>query len=102
MKYVKHWKEEFKTFAKNIGNEAIETKNAAKIVAKHLGGEKMTEEEEKEVKEQFYDVLKAAGIGIPFIVLPGASIILSIVVIVAKKHNISLLPSSFTKKEDNT
>jgi hypothetical protein len=94
------FKKEIKLFVKNLTNEAKETGDAAQIVAKYVSGEKITEEENVELREQFYDVLKVAGIGIPFVLIPGASILLPLVIAFAKKKNINILPSSFQGKED--
>lgn len=92
-------KKHAKIFAKRISNEAKETKEAAKIVAKYTRGEKITDEEGEIVKKQFYDVLKVAGIGIPFALIPGASILLPIIVSATKKKGINILPSSFEHKK---
>ena len=52
------------------------------------------------MREQFYDVLKVAGIGIPFALIPGASILLPLVIAFAKKKNINIMPSSFQEKDE--
>jgi hypothetical protein len=93
------FKKEIKIFAKKLSNEARETKEAAQIVAKYAKGEEITDEENKALKEQFYDVLKVAGIGIPFALIPGASVLLPLIVTFAKKKNINILPSSFQEEE---
>ncbi|MCK9446750.1 LETM1 domain-containing protein [bacterium] len=65
---------------------------------KHLKGEKLTKEENNAIKEQFYDVLKSAGIIIPFAVIPGASLLIPILMKLCKVFNIpfeNMLPSSF-------
>ena len=95
------FKRELKIFAEKISLEARETKDAAKIIAKYTKGEEITDEEEKALKTQFYDVLKVAGIGIPFAIIPGASIILPMMIVIAKKYDINLMPSSFTDKKEN-
>jgi hypothetical protein len=41
------------------------------------------------------DSLKIAGIGIPFVLIPGASILMPIIIKVAKEHHIDLVPSAF-------
>lgn len=98
------FKKEIKIFTQKLSNEARETKEAAQIVAKYAKGEEITEEENKALKEQFYDVLKVAGIGIPFALIPGASILLPLIITFAKKKNVNILPSSFqeeVKEEKN-
>lgn len=94
------FKKEIKLFAKNLANEARETGEAAQIVAKYARGEKITDEENIALREQFYDVLKVAGIGIPFALIPGASILLPLVMAFAKKKNINIMPSSFQEKAE--
>ena len=93
------FKKEVKIFVKRISNEAKETKEAASIVAKYASGGKITEEEEAALKKQFYDVLKMAGIGIPFAIIPGASVLLPLIVSIGKKKGVNLLPSSFEDKK---
>jgi len=88
-------------FCQKLKNEACETKSASKILAKHLKGEEITKEEEEELRNQFFDVLKIAGIGIPFALIPGASILLPVIISVAKRYNIDIMPSSFTDKPNN-
>ncbi len=46
-------------------------------------------------------MLKIAGIGIPFILLPGASIIIPFILKAAEKRNIDLMPSNFKGKPTN-
>lgn len=94
------FKKEAKIFAKNLANEARETGEAAQIVAKYARGEKITDEENTALREQFYDVLKVAGIGIPFALIPGASILLPLVIAFAKKKNINIMPSYFQEKAE--
>jgi hypothetical protein len=93
------FKKEIKIFIRKISNEAKETRKAAIIVAKYTRKGKITEEEEKELKEQFYDVLKLAGIGVPFALIPGATILLPLIVSISKKKGINILPSSFEDKK---
>ncbi|WP_256371696.1 hypothetical protein [Flavobacterium sp. YO12] len=40
------------------------------------------------------------GIGIPFVLLPGASVLLPILIKAAHKYNIQLMPSAFNNTED--
>jgi len=96
------WKKQRKVakiFADRVSNEAVETKNAALIIAKFSRGETLTEAEEKELKEQFQDVLKIVGIGVPFALIPGASVFLPLIIYYTKKKGINLLPSSFESEK---
>jgi len=90
--------EKIRVFIQKLSEEGTETKEAIKILQKHIMGESVTPEEEKELKEQFFDVLKMAGIGIPFILIPGASLLLPAILYVAKKHDFNLFPSAFNDK----
>jgi hypothetical protein len=89
-----------KVFLSKVSEETDETKEAAKIIQKHIKGEPVSDEEEQKLKEQFFDILKITGIGIPFMLIPGASLLLPAIVIIAKKYNIELLPSSFQEKKE--
>ncbi|MFT5602854.1 MAG: phenylalanyl-tRNA synthetase alpha subunit [Flavobacteriales bacterium] len=89
-----------KTFTKNLGNEAIETKEASKVVYKFMKGEKITKEEELELRTQIYDIFKMVGIGIPFMLIPGSTLLMPFIIKVANKYGINLLPTSFTEEEE--
>ena len=91
-----------KVFAKHLGNEAKETGQASKILVKFLVDGKVTKEEEKELKIQIYDLFKMAGVGIPFFMIPGASLLLPFLIKISSKYGLNILPSSFepTKKEE--
>ncbi len=99
IKIKKDLEEKIRVFIQKLSEEGTETKEAIKILQKHIMGESVTPEEEKELKEQFFDVLKMAGIGIPFILIPGASLLLPAILYVAKKHDFNLFPSAFNDKE---
>lgn len=99
---VNKLRKEIGIFMKNLANEAKETQEAASIILKHAKGEKITPEEEKALKEQFFDVLKMAGIGIPFCLIPGASVLLPLMISFAQKNGMEILPSSFSEKTEKT
>ena len=88
-------KEGLKEFAQKISKETVETKEAAKIMQKYFRECSISEEEEKIFKLQLVDVLKVFGVMIPFVLIPGASILMPLIVKIAKKFNINILPSSF-------
>lgn len=100
VKIKKDLEEKIRIFLNKLGEEGEETKEAAKIVQKYLTGDELTEDEEVKLKEQFFDILKMTGIGIPFILIPGASLLLPAIIYVAKKYNLNLFPSAFNDKED--
>ena len=87
-------------FLESIRIEYAGTKEAGGIVHKYMKGEKITEEEEHILKVQLVDSLKIVGIGIPFVLVPGASILMPILIKVAEKHNIQLMPSACNRKDD--
>lgn len=89
-KYARHFLQDVKT-------EYTGDKEAGSIIRKYLKGEKISEEEETILKTQLMDSLKIIGIGIPFVLIPGASVLMPILVKVANKHNIELMPSAFNK-----
>jgi len=88
-------KESIKDFLHKASNEVDETKEAGKILKKYSHGHPLSEKEKALIKQQVFDILKSVGIGIPFVLVPGASILLPILISVAKKHKINLMPSSF-------
>lgn len=84
-----------KVFAKDLGNEAKETREASKILVKFLADGSVTPEEEKELKTQVYDIFKMVGIGIPFFMIPGSTLLLPFLIKVSSKYGINILPTSF-------
>ena len=62
-----------KIFFDDLNNEAKETHQASKLVVKYMKNGKLTKSEEKEIRLQVYDLLKMMGIGVPFVMIPGAS-----------------------------
>ena len=87
----------FRIFFKNLNNEAKETKDAGKLVLKYLKKGKLTNSEEKELRLQFYDLLKIMGIGVPFVLVPGASVLVPFLIKISKKAGVDIIPSSFKK-----
>ena len=94
--------EVMKTFVSKMGTEAKETHEASKIVVKFLKEGKVSKEEEHELKNQIYDLFKIAGIGIPFMLIPGSALLMPFLIKLANKKGINLLPSAFKKEEGDT
>jgi hypothetical protein len=90
----------FRIFFKNLNNEAKDTRDASKLVYKYLKEGTLTKGEEKELKLQFYDLLKIMGIGVPFVMIPGASILIPFLLKIAQKSGVDLIPRSFRKEID--
>jgi len=89
-------------FVRGMKEEAKGTKEAAEIIGKYMKERKISDEEEKILKAQLWDTLKIVGVVVPFIVIPGASILIPILIKVAKKHNIDLMPASFNGEVQKT
>jgi hypothetical protein len=89
-----------KVFAKDLGNEAKETRQASKILVKFLAEGQVTKEEEKELKTQVYDLFKMVGIGIPFFMIPGSSLLLPFLIKISAKYGVNILPTSFNHKNE--
>jgi len=94
--------EVMKNFVSKMGTEAKETHEASKVVVKFLKEGKVSKEEEHELKTQIYDLFKMAGIGIPFMLIPGSTLLMPFLIKLAKKKGIDLLPSAFKKEEEDT
>jgi hypothetical protein len=94
--------EVMKRFVSKMGTEAKETHEASKIVVKFLKEGKVSKEEEHELKTQIYDLFKIAGIGIPFMLIPGSALLMPFLIKLANKKGIDLLPSAFKKEEGKT
>ena len=94
--------EVMKNFVSKMGTEAKETHEASKVVVKFLKEGKVSKEEEHELKTQIYDLFKMAGIGIPFMLIPGSTLLMPFLIKLAKKKGINLLPSAFKKEEEDT
>ena len=91
----------FRIFFKNLNNEAKDTMEASKLVYKYMKEGSLDKEEEKELKLQFYDLLKIMGIGVPFVMIPGASILIPFLLKIAQKAGVDLIPRSFRKEKVN-
>jgi hypothetical protein len=83
----------------NLKTEVTETQVASEIVVKYIKKGHISKEEEKELKTQVYDLLKILGIGVPFALIPGASLLLPFLIKLAQKKGIQILPTSFNKEE---
>lgn len=82
-------------FLKRLKKEGLETSEAAQILSRYAMGKPVSKEDKEKFREQMIDVLKVLGIGIPFTLIPGSSLLLPLVVAIAKKYNIDIRPSSF-------
>lgn len=82
-------------FLRKLKKEGTETSEAAAILKRYAMGKKVSKEEMEIFRNQMLDVIKILGIGIPFTIIPGSSLLLPLVIAIAKKYKIDILPSSF-------
>jgi len=87
-------------FLHSIKIEYEGTKEAGSIIQKYIRHGNITDEEEIILKSQMVDMLKLAGIGIPFVLIPGASILMPVLIKVAERYNIELLPAAFQQRPE--
>ena len=67
---------------------------------KYLKAGSISKEEEKELRTQVYDLLKVLGIGVPFALIPGASLLLPFLIKIAQKKGIQILPTAFNEDKE--
>jgi len=77
----------------SIHKEEDNVKETGHIIRKYVHTGNITQEEEQLLKLQVADTFKIVGIVVPFVLIPGASIIIPIILKVADKHHINLMPS---------
>ena len=82
-------------FFTGVKNEAADTREATRIIVKFIVHQKITKKEEKQLKLQVQDIFKILGIGIPFMLIPGATILIPVILKIAKKKGLDLFPSNF-------
>ncbi|WP_177219225.1 hypothetical protein [Lutibacter maritimus] len=50
------------------------------------------------LKTRVYDILKKLGIGVPFMLIPGATLLIPFILKAAEKKGINLYPTNFNGK----
>lgn len=90
----------FVFFVDGIKSEATDSKETRRIILKSVTKEKITKEEELHLKMRVYDIFKKVGIGIPFMLIPGATLLIPFILKVADKRGIDLYPTNFKGKTD--
>ncbi len=83
-------------FLNKLGEEGKKTSEASIILARYAKGDKVSKEDMDKFRNQIVNVVKMLGLG-AFIIVPGSSILLPLIIKIAKKYNINILPSSFNK-----
>ena len=94
-KIIKKIEENIHIFVLNVKKQASNTKEAGSIIEKYIKEGKITDEEEKILQTQLWDFLKIVGVVIPFVLIPGASLLMPLILKVAEKNDIELLPTAF-------
>jgi len=82
-------------FLAAITKEYDGDKQAVVIIQTYVKTGKISDTDDVVLRTQVMDSLKIVGIGIPFALIPGASILMPIILKVAAKHNINLIPTAF-------
>lgn len=85
-------------FLIGMKNEAVDTKEASRIIFKFISNQTISKEEEKHLKTQVADIFKMLGIGVPFMLIPGATLLIPFILKAAEKKGIDLYPSNFKRK----
>ena len=67
---------------------------------KFISKNNISKDEEKHLKTQVYDIFKIIGIGVPFMFIPGSTLLIPFIVKVAEKKGIDLIPSNFKNKNE--
>ena len=80
-----------------LAQEKAETKIMLAIYRKHTRGQ-ASKEELAIANEQFVDILKGLGLGV-FAILPLAPITIPIIVKLARRVGVEVIPSSFHKND---
>ena len=88
-------------FLKRLKNEGSKTSDAAVILSRYARGENVSKEDMDKFRLQMIDVAKMVGIGDPLAIIPGSTLLLPLVLSIAKRYNIDILPSSFKEDIEN-
>jgi len=87
-------------FLIGLKNEASDSKETSRIIYKFMLEQKITKKEEKQLKTRIADMFKIIGVGVPFMLIPGASLLIPFILKVAEKKGIDLYPSNFKGTKD--
>ncbi|MCF6182208.1 LETM1 domain-containing protein [Lutibacter sp.] len=86
-------------FFDGLKNEATDSRETSRIIYKFILEQKITKAEEKQLKTKVADMFKIIGVGVPFMIIPGASILIPFLLKIAEKNGIDLYPSNFNGKK---
>lgn len=87
-------------FLQELKTEYDGDKEALLVIQQYIKDGKISAEQDHLLKTQLADSLKILGIGVPFVLIPGASILMPILIKIAARHNIELMPSAFSKPDN--
>ena len=90
---------ESKLFLENVKEQAENTKEAGEVIRKYMSGQDLSKEDEEILKTQLVDWLKIVGVVVPFVLIPGASILMPFLIKIAEKHKIEIMPTAFQNKK---
>ncbi len=91
-------KDGIRNFLEKINQEGKEYNEISQIIQSFIRTGKISKEDSKKVSEQLLDTLKMGGAAGLWLV-PGGSVLLIILIKLAEKWGINLLPSAFNKKK---
>lgn len=91
----KEIEEKLHIFLQDLKKECNSDKQAIVVIKDYIKLGKISAEQETLLKTQVFDTLKILGIGIPFVLIPGASILMPLLVHIANKNGIDLMPKAF-------
>lgn len=88
----------FDFFMDGIKNEASDSKETRRILIHYIAKHQLSKEEELHLKKRVYDIFKKLGIGVPFMLIPGATLLIPFILKAAEKKGINLYPTNFNGK----
>jgi nucleoid-associated protein YejK len=88
----------FDFFMDGIKNEASDSKETRRILIHYIAKQQLSQEEELHLKKRVYDIFKKLGIGVPFMLIPGATLLIPFILKAAEKKGINLYPTNFNGK----
>lgn len=98
---ISKYSKEFKEFFKLLKKQFKHNKNARKIISNYITNKEVSKEDSILLKGIITDQLKIVGLGsIAILPIPGATALLILLIKMAKKFNINLIPSQMIKEPE--
>ncbi|MGV6846642.1 MAG: hypothetical protein ACWA42_11005 [Lutibacter sp.] len=82
-----------------LKDEANDSKEFSRIIYHYVANQRISKKEEQLLKKKVADMFKIIGVGIPFMMIPGASILIPFILKFAEQKGIDLIPSNFKEKK---